>query len=629
MLINPRVKNDNSLIKIEKYVNNKNASKYGAFSQCDEILIRISVSRRFSLTNVSVEFFDDFGMEKTSVCEFFGISDGFDIYICRVKAGELRPDGGVVFWRVCGEGYGKKMYSQTPNNLDVYLCDNAEGKKFRLLVYADGFCTPEWAKKSVMYQIFPDRFNRGSVEIPCRSDAVPINDWENGIPEYPTYNGAPMKNNSFFGGTLYGIAEKLEYLERLGVNIIYLCPIFKAYSNHKYDTGDYETVDEMFGGEKAFELLVSECEKRKIRLILDGVFNHTGDDSKYFNKYGKYEKIGAYQSKNSEYYDWYTFTEFPNKYSAWWGIEILPRINGDCPAVRKYFLSENGIVRDRLKRGVSGWRLDVADELSAGFLEELRTAAKAEKSDCLIIGEVWENAAEKIAYGERKRYFAGKQLDSVMNYPIKNAVVDYVMNGDAGKFYNETVDIYSSYPEFCSSVLMNILGTHDTERILTVLGGVGAEGKSNAELSTMKMSKSEREKGIKRLKTASVLQFTLPGIPSIYYGDEAGMEGYHDPFCRRPFPWGREDGELLSHYKRLCEIKKTEKSLHDGNLSFLYAENGVVVFERNKITVVANCSAENAEIETGGEYADLLTGKRFTDVVSVLSGEACILKAKK
>ncbi|MBP3580949.1 MAG: hypothetical protein J6K12_06865, partial [Clostridia bacterium] len=343
------------LLKIEKRLCRKDVSNMGAFSCKDKIQLCITASRRLAVTELCIQITaDNTGIESIEKCEFKETQNGYDVYTAVIDLEKICPEeNNLLFWRVCVRTFDRTLYTHSKNNVDFWLSDKADAKKFRLLVYDKDFVTPDWAKKSVMYQIFVDRFNKGTTQIALRNDAVLIEDWENGIPEYPPYSGAPMKNNSFFGGNLYGVIEKLDYLQSLGVNVLYFCPIFKAFSNHKYDTGDYETVDEMFGGDDAFDKLVEECTKRNIRIILDGVFNHTGDDSKYFNRYGKYKNTGAYQSLQSRYSGWYNFTEFPDKYESWWGIEILPRINGDNEDVRDYFLSQQGIVRKWLKRGIS------------------------------------------------------------------------------------------------------------------------------------------------------------------------------------------------------------------------------------------------------------------------------------
>ena len=617
-----------NFIKIKKSAKGKNAFGRGAFSCSEKLKLELEISRKFGVTKVYLCLDDDNTGEYREIeMPIEEIACSNDYYSYTLDFGKLCPDGdGLFFWKIklC-TGY-KCYYSHSINNVDYCFSDLDSAKPFRLLVYNKDFSTPDWAKNGVMYQIFVDRFCKGSKSVPVRDDCKINDDWYEGVPEFAAKNGDPLENNMFFGGTLWGVIEKLDYLKDLGVNILYFCPIFKAFSNHKYDTGDYETVDEMFGGDKAFDELVKEAKKRDMKIILDGVFNHTGDDSKYFNRYGKYENVGAYQSEKSEYSDWYKFESFPDKYEAWWGIEILPRIMGDNPKVQEYFLSEKGIVRKWIKEGIDGWRLDVADELSESFLEGLNMAAKTEKKDALIIGEVWENAADKVSYGKRRKYFRGGQLDSVMNYPVKYAIIDFIKDKNAENFYNSVTEIYSSYPSFCSDVLMNLVGSHDTERILTILGGDDPRGKTNAELSTKRMTNEQLAEGVKRLKVASVLQFTLPGMPMIYYGDEAGMEGYHDPFCRRPYPWGRENKELLGHYTRLCHIKKEEKSLHSSPLEFVCHSDGLVVYKRGELLILVNVSEEEKMFEIKGKYTELLKGCAEKDSITLPAMSAKILK---
>ncbi len=617
-----------NFIKIKKSAKGKDAFGRGAFASNEALKIELEISRKFGITKVYLCLADDnLGTYSELEMPVEDMSGSTDFYSVLLDFKKLCPEGdGLFFWKIKLCIGNRCFYSHSINNVDYCFSDLASSKPFRLLVYNKGFSTPDWAKEGVMYQIFVDRFNKGSVKVPVRRDCKINDDWYEGIPEFAAKNGDPLENNMFFGGTLWGVIEKLDYLKDLGVNILYFCPIFKAFSNHKYDTGDYETVDEMFGGDKAFDELVKEAKKRDMRIVLDGVFNHTGDDSKYFNRYGKYKNIGAYQSEKSKYFDWYRFEEFPNKYEAWWGIEILPRLMGDNPKVMDYFLSEKGIVRKWIDKGIDGWRLDVADELSEKFLEGLNKAAKTQKNDALIIGEVWENAADKVSYGKRRKYFRGKQLDSVMNYPIKYAIIDFVRDKNAEKFYNSVTEIYSSYPSFCSDVLMNLVGSHDTERILTILGGDSPVGKTNAELSTMKMTDEQLCDGIKKLKVASVLQFTLPGMPMIYYGDEAGLEGYHDPFCRRPFPWGRENKELLSHYTKLCHIKREEKSLHSTPLKFDCHKDGLCVYTRGELTILVNTSDEEKTYTLKGKYTELICGKAEKDEISLSPMSAKILK---
>lgn len=481
-----------------------------------------------------------------------------------------------------------------------------------------------------MYHVFVDRFFKGSVQTPMRDDAVLNPDWESGVPQYPAEAGGKLENNEFFGGTLYGVAEKLDYLLSLGVSVIYLSPVFKAYSNHKYDTGDYECVDEMFGGDKALRHLIEKAGEKGVRLILDGVFNHTGDDSKYFNRYGKYKSLGAYQSTASPYYDWYSFSEHPHKYEAWWGIPILPRMNGSNKRCRDYFVGEGGIVDRYLSWGIGGWRLDVADELSDDFLDELRQTAKNRTADAVIIGEVWENAADKTAYGKRRRYFRGRQLDSVMNYPLRNAILDFVLLGDANSFYNTVTELYASYPPFVCHALMNLLGTHDTERVLSVLGGAPLDSMSNSQLATYRLSNHEKERAIRLLKMASVLQFTVFGVPSVYYGDEAGVEGGHDPFCRFPFPWERENEQLQAHYRELGQIRKKHAVFADGDLVFTERRDHFLAYvrenDRERIWILVNSGEQAENMSLPVACTDMLSGQTYRDTLSVEAKTALILK---
>ena len=470
-------------------------------------------------------------------------------------------------------------------------------------VYDASYTTPRWFRGGILYQIFVDRFHKGSVAVPCREDARLDPDWDGGIPQYPPYRGAPFSNNTFFGGTLYGIAEKLDYLASLGVTALYLSPIFRAYSNHKYDTADYFEIDEMFGGEEGFQTLLKAAEEKGIRIILDGVFNHTGDDSRYFNKYGKFDTVGAYQSKTSPYYTWYDFEDYPDRYRCWWGIDILPSVNTRHPDYREFICGKEGVIRHYLKKGISGWRLDVADELSEEFITEIRRAARREKKDALVLGEVWEDASNKIAYGSLRRYFWGSELDAVMNYPVGNAITDYLLSGNAYPLFTTLKRLYSHYPKQASDCNMNLLGTHDTERILTKLSGVGENGRSEEELSRAKLSIEERRLAKSRLKLAWLLLSTVPGVPTIFYGDEVGMEGYHDPFNRRPFPWGREDEEILSFYRRINRLRLAEPLFKEGYFELHTGMPASVIaysrFDKEHcVTVVVNRSDKAVVLDT-------------------------------
>ena len=480
-----------------------------------------------------------------------------------------------------------------------------EPRSWQLTVYASDYITPSWIMGGAFYHIFVDRFNKVG-QCPIKDGAVLRNDW-GGLPSYKPDENGEILNNDFFGGNLVGVLEKLPYLHELGITCIYLSPIFEATSNHKYDTADYYKIDPSFGDDTIFSALCTEAEKLDIRVICDGVFNHTGSDSAYFNISKTYGEGGAYQTKSSPYYEWYSFSEWPDKYDAWWGIKTLPQIRKECESFRRFISAENGVLQKWMSLGASGWRLDVADELSETFLRELRKRVKEENPDALIIGEVWEDASNKIAYGNRRHYFEGEELDSVMNYPFKEAIISFVKSSNAESLREAVESICENYPKPSLDCLMNILGTHDTERILTVLGG--ANYNTRDEKAQAALSQEQRKHAKSLLRIATALQFTLPGVPCIYYGDEAGLEGYEDPFNRRCYPWGAEDTELIQWYKRLLTVRRNCAVFAGGTYRTLRAENGVFAFTRSLI----------------GEKAMTLVNMGHDDVLLELSDKDSVL----
>ncbi len=590
-------------LQITKQTKTENNSFSGAFSVGDLTKINIKTLRSFGTQKINIVFDntlypmvllpDSFTEEIYSFDVPF-LSEGLYPYFFEITLGN------------------KIFYTSSINNYDFEIVsDKREAKPFELLIYSEDFNTPECFYGKIMYHIFVDRFSKSTKTIPVRKDAVLNDDWDNGVPEFAKERGGELLNNTFFGGNLYGIVEKLDYLKLLNVSVIYLSPIFKAFSNHKYDTADYMTVDEMFGGEKALKLLLEETKKRGMYVIFDGVFNHTGSDSIYFNKYGTFGDTGAYQSKDSDYYSWYTFKNFPDDYDCWWGIKILPRLNLDNKATKDYFLKKGGVIQKYISEGFSGVRLDVADELNDNFLEELREVAKSENPQSIIIGEVWENAANKISYGKLRKYFQGHQLDSVMNYPWRDAIVNYVIGGDCEKLYNSVRLICHSYPPQVLNCLMNILGTHDTMRIISVLGD--ADGSiSPAEASVFSLSEASLSLAKKRLMCAAILQFTLPGIPCIYYGDETGMQGLYDPFCRLPFKWNNIGNDIFNFYKKLTHIRNSQKAFVCEPVEIIKHEGGIFIFKRNNITVAINMSRETYIHDKSKIYKNLFSNKNET-----------------
>ncbi len=621
-------------IVIIKTSGGKDCSSTSAFTAAETPKITLKIPRELELVDPSLIINRDGHRDKAILPVYEGFEDGYDIFSVTLNLAQLcgEEESGLFYYEFRFERNHRTVYTSSINNVDFYISERP-ARRFLLLVYEPSFSTPKSFYGTTMYHIFVDRFAKGKEKLPVREDAILREDWDTGIPEYAPYPGAPLKNNQFFGGSLYGIIEKLDYLESLSVNCIYLSPIFKAYSNHKYDTGDYNTVDEMFGGNEALSRLLSECEKRSIKVILDGVFNHTGDDSLYFNRYGKYDSLGAYQSEKSKYSEWYHFLRFPSKYECWWGIDIMPRLNHASRECRSFFTGSGGICEKYINAGIGGWRLDVADELSDQFLDSLRSTVKAANPNALIIGEVWENAAEKVSYGTRRRYLCGKQFDSVMNYPAKNGIIDFVRSGNCNILYNTVTELYSCYPRPVCDCLMNLLGTHDTERILTVLGNRSAEGMSNEELASARLGEDEMARAVKLLKIASAIQYTLYGFPSVFYGDEAGSEGYRDPFCRMPFPWGRENRELTEHYKKLGKIRAEHSAYAGGKFYVSAHDGGLFAFvredENERTETVANRASFTITYSVCGKWIDLISGETGEDTVTLESDSVRILLTEK
>ncbi len=483
---------------------------------------------------------------------------------------------------------------------------NIDGTDFQQTVYDKDFKTPDFLKGGIIYQIFPDRFyNSGYPKKNVPKTRV-MREWG----EEPFWQEQQMKgfwNNDYFGGDLKGIEEKLDYIKSLGVSCIYLNPIFEANSNHRYDTADYEKIDSLLGTEEDLKSLCKKAKSMGISIVLDGVFSHTGCDSKYFNMYKHYDTVGAYNSKSSPYFSWYKFIEYPKKYHSWWGIKLLPEVIEENESYRNYICGKDGILRKWLRAGVSGWRLDVADELPDVFLDDLRKAVKEENQDAIIIGEVWEDATNKFAYGERRKYLLGQQLDSVMNYPFANAILNFVKYGGADSFFGSVMSIVENYPPCVLNVLMNHIGTHDTERAITRLAGENASGYGRPwQHEHNVLSDNDYLKGVSMLKIASLIQYTLPGVPSLYYGDEAGMQGMKDPFNRACYPWGNENKELLKWYKRLGEIRNGLNAFKTGEFIPVFSFYNTIAYKRvsseNEVLVAVNNSAETVDVFVGTEW---------------------------
>lgn len=501
-------------------------------------------------------------------------------------AGEIRlQTAGLCFYRFEAEKEeGGLLFIGTPDGVRATIGDWLP--EWRLTVYEQDFETPEELAGGIWYQIFPDRFCKGEAPEPRPVKGLRIyhQKWN----ERPLFvqDRPDFKGNDFFGGNLAGIRQKLPYLKELGVDLVYLNPIFESGENHRYSTADYEQIDPLLGENSDFEALCKEAAEQGIRIVLDGVFSHTGANSKYFNREGLYPEVGAYQSTKSPYYHWYHFIDYPKKYDCWWGFDSLPCVNEEAPDFMEYINGSNGIARLWMERGAYGWRLDVADELPDTFLEAFRKRVKKTNKNSVIIGEVWENAVEKVSYGARRRFLLGKQCDTVMNYPWLEAIVALLKSNDTRAFYRAVMELMESYPQPTLRCLMNILSTHDTARILNRLGADFIPPR--AFQANNYLSHRQREQGTELLKKAALLQFSLPGIPCIFYGDEVGMEGYGDPYCRGTYPWGGGDRALLAFYKRLGAIRQKYRADFSGDCTFVTCEGKRLVFDRGKIRLAMN-----------------------------------------
>lgn len=596
-------------------------SPYGAVKCGEKLSLHFPIASWVSVDKMYV--FIRLGDVSTPVeMRFEKSENGFSVY----TADYVFDAAGIYYYRFEMRNRDGVWYYGRGENGESICGENLP--EWQLTVYKSSYKTPDFAKGNIIYHIFVDRFNRADGVKTKRKYRLHKSFSES--PEVVSADGKYYADD-FFGGNFNGIREKLDYLEELGVGIIYLSPIFKAFSNHRYDTGDYLKVDELLGTEDDFKRLLDAAHEKGMKIILDGVFNHSGADSLYFNKFGTYDSLGAYQSKSSPYYDWYYFKKFPDEYACWWGCDNVPDLNKSNKDYRALVFGKNGVVEKWQKLGADGWRLDVVDELPIDFVNLLIKKIKSVNKDALVIGEVWEDASTKVSYGELRPYLLGDQLDGTMNYPFMNAIIAYVRDGDE-KFFIDTVQsILENYPKETVYCLMNSLGTHDTVRIINALSDVRAHGWSKTHKLGYKLPDSEYEKAKKKLYLASVLQFTLPGIPSIFYGDEAGLQGFDDPINRRPYPWGSEDKEILAHYKKLGRIRRENRAVFSGGFN-MRDENGLVAYERasgdDEILIAVNAGADDTTLFINKEYTSLYNNKEYKDVVDVPGGSFVILKKK-
>lgn len=560
--------------------NEKYKKPFGAVRAGQPVTLNLYPNKNLFVTEAYLAVEKDGGQREYFTFHYMGEKDSEDIFQL-----EYIPKESGLYWyhMEVNTHFGPRYIEKGAGSRGIL--SKILKQRFQLTVTEPKFTVPEWFGEGITYNIFPDRFARSKMpkKTGYRSERVMHKDWSE-MPEYLPNAKGEILNHDFFGGSFRGIEEKLPYLAELKVKTIYLNPIFEAASNHRYDTGDYKKPDPMLGTEEDFRRLCRKAKKLGIHIILDGVFSHTGFDSRYFGGRGSYDDIGAFQSKKSPYYNWYSFTRWPEQYSCWWGIYTLPQVNEMESSYMDYILNdEDSVVRHWMRLGVSGWRLDVADELPDAFIVRLREVVKEENPEGLVLGEVWEDASNKISYDVRRQYFQGRELDSVTNYPLRDGIYRFLKESKGEEFRETVENIMENYPREIFHSLMNIIGTHDTLRALTSLGAEAIDFQMDKiRKSQFRLSKKARRIAKARLKLAAMIQFSMPGSPCIYYGDEAGMEGFEDPFNRATYPWGKQDMDILGFYRHICRIYESSEALKKGNFRFISAKKGVLVFERQR-----------------------------------------------
>ena len=529
-----------------------------------------------------------------------------------------RPNLYFYYFQITTENESFRLYKQgNDTNMEA-------GDLWQVSVISEEYPVPDYAKGAVVYQIFPDRFYADG-KCDCSEKLQPywVHESMEEKPVWEPNEQGEILNNDFFGGNLRGIQEKLPYLKSLGVELLYLNPIFMAWSSHRYDTYDYKRIDPMLGTEADFSEFCRAAHAQGMRVILDGVFSHVGSRSPYFET--------AAADPDSPYYKWFTFQHYPDKYTCWWDFDTLPCVNKLEESYVNYIIEDEDSVAARwLRLGADGWRLDVVDELPDEFVRRLKRRIREVKPDALLIGEVWEDASNKIAYDVRRRYFVDGELDSVMNYPWQKAILAYCRREDDGRALGEKImTLAENYPPDVLNCTMNLLSSHDTPRALTALLDP-ADGE-RADLAARRFTAEQLERGKELLRMAAVLQFTLPGMACIYYGDEAGMAGYKDPFNRECYIWGREDERLIRFYRALAAVKKENPALRTGTITVLEAGNGRILFRRNapEQTVTICCNASGSVWSLPHKGRLLLGGriKEYTDETITLGQNGyCIVE---
>lgn len=550
-------------------------SPFGAVRAGESVRFCLTVPQSFGFVEPRLVLCRDGGGRTEYRMDYTGTENG----VCRFRYTLTAPAVGLYFYHFDLYSDYRKVWRGEDG--EGFIGWQGDGPAWQLTVYEPDFVTPEPLRGSVLYQIFPDRFCEGRPNKPMPFPDRVYRTNKHGEPYFwPNETGGDL-NRDFFGGDFEGIRQKLPYLESMGVGWIYLNPIFEAHSNHRYNTADYLNADPLLGTNEEFSRLCAEAKERGIRIILDGVFSHTGSDSIYFNREGRYGEGGAFRDLCSPYHSWYDFSRNYNcGYRSWWGFATLPEVNEHDPEYQKFICGEGGVIDTWMSRGASGFRLDVADELPDDFIERIRQAVKAHGEDCYLLGEVWEDATTKLAYDVRRTYLLGKGLDAVMNYPFRNAILEFVGGGTPERFAAQVMEICEHYPAPALHTLMNFLSSHDTERAITALAGEPSYGRDRYWQSKRWLAPDAYEEGVRRLILAYTILFTLPGVPCIYYGDEVAMQGYKDPFNRAYFNWDSTEERVRTALRGLAELRQGCDAFREGGMQIVEAANGLLHYRR-------------------------------------------------
>jgi len=561
---------------------------FGAVEVGKKVKLSIKVDREIVVA-VQLILFDGTKISKGMHKEY--LNSGEFKYSVEIDTSDAL--GLLEYYFILIDGYDRLYYVNNDEHLggigQVY---NYNPVPYQVTVYEKSYM-PKWYKEGVIYQILVDRFCNGNenntINYPKENSFI-YGKWDDS-PMYIKDNMGRITRWDFYGGNIKGIIKKLDYIKSLGANIIQLSPVFKSSSCHKYDTGNYEFIDEMFGTNDDFKELCKIAESKGIKVILEAVLSYTSSDSKYFNKLGNYDEIGAYNSPNSKYHSWYKFIKYPYQYESWWGIDERPNISVMEKEYIDYIIEgENSIIRKWVSLGASGWRLNVIDELPDEFIELVRRRIEKIDREFVLLGDIWDDASNKVSYSRRRKYLQGNEVQAVTNYPLRETLINFIKGYiTSHRFKKKIMSLYENYPRESFYGNINIAGTNDTERILTVLD-------ENVEL----------------LRLLVVIQFTLPGVPLIYYGDETGLKGGKDPDNRRSYPWGKENKDIIEFYQAIAQIRNDENGLKKGDINIYETDPDVVAFERNyeneKVVVLVNVSKEQKlirDINLNGCYVNL------------------------